>query len=247
VATYILTTETCIKSASRRIESAISTISAISLSVPFFKALAALVEFVVLFTIFYVCYSIASPQDALLKLSRCLRAAACHCSTVLHALTQPASALTPPSADLRLILIAHGVGTQNYTCATPASVPAAIGALAELYNASCETASPSVAQNNIAQAPAIGNHFFSDLTTPDFFIPELGNTKVKKVEDTPAPNPTGDVKWLRLQAQTADTTSQVKFVYRLNTVGGVAPATCEGKAEGEVLTVPYQAQYWIYA
>lgn len=165
----------------------------------------------------------------------------------LSALTQPASALTPPSADLRLILIAHGEGTQNYTCATPASVPAAIGAMAELYNASCETASPSVAQNNIAQAPAIGNHFFSDLTTPDFYIPELGNTKAKKIEDAPAPNAASDVKWLRLQAETADSTSQVKFVYRLNTVGGVAPATCEGKAEGELVTVPYQAQYWIYA
>ncbi|KAF3008735.1 hypothetical protein E8E13_009881 [Curvularia kusanoi] len=165
----------------------------------------------------------------------------------LSALSQPASTLTPPSPDLHLVLIAHGEGTQNYTCATPASVPAAIGAVAQLYNASCQAASPDVAQNNIVQAAAIGKHFFSDLTTPDFDISGLGNTKAKKIEDAPAPNASADVKWLRLQAETADSTSQVKYVYRLNTVGGVAPASCEGRAEGEVVTVPYQAQYWIYA
>ena len=169
--------------------------------------------------------------------------AACDLST----LSQPASGLTPPASGVRLILIAHGEGTQNYTCATPSSAPAAIGAIAQLYNASCEVTSPGVAQNNIVQATAIGKHFFSDLTTPDFDIPELGNTKVKKIEDVAAPNPSADVRWLLLQAQTSESTSQVKFVYRLNTVGGLAPASCEGRANGEVVTVPYQAQYWIYA
>lgn len=169
--------------------------------------------------------------------------AMCDLSTV----SQPASGLTPPSPDLRLILVAHGEGTQNYTCATPSSTPAAIGAIAQLYNASCEVASPGVAQNNIVQAAAIGKHFFSDLTTPDFDIPQLGNTKVKKIEDVAAPKPSADVRWLLLQAQPAESTSQVKFVYRLNTVGGLAPASCEGRAEGEVVTVQYQAQYWIYS
>lgn len=165
----------------------------------------------------------------------------------LNNVSQPANTLTPPSSDLSLILIAHGQGTQNYTCATPTSLPSAIGAVAELFNASCEVADPSAAQNNIVQAAAIGTHFFTDLTTPDFNIPSLGNTKAKKVEEVAAPNPNADVKWLRLQAQTADSTSQVKFVYRLNTVGGLAPANCEGRAEGEVVTVRYEAQYWIYA
>lgn len=161
--------------------------------------------------------------------------------------SQPVNTLTPPSADLRLVLIAHGEGTQNYTCATPASAPSAIGAVAELYDASCEVANPSEAQNNIVQAAAIGNHFFADLTTPDFDIPGLGNTQTKKVEEVAAPNPSADIKWLRLQAQTSGSTSQVKFIYRLNTVGGLAPTSCEGRAEEEVITVQYQAQYWIYA
>ncbi|KAJ4381256.1 hypothetical protein N0V86_003605 [Didymella sp. IMI 355093] len=169
--------------------------------------------------------------------------ASCDLSNV----SQPANALTPPSADLRLILIARGEGTQNYTCVTPASAPSAIGAVAELYNASCAITNPTEAQNNIVQAAAIGNHFFADLTTPDFNIPGLGNTRSKKVEEVPAPNPSADVKWLRLQAQTEGSTSQVKFIYRLNTAGGLAPSNCEGRAAGEVVTVQYQAQYWIYA
>lgn len=164
----------------------------------------------------------------------------------LSSVAQPANALTPPSAELRLILVAHGEGTQNYTCATSTSTPAAIGAIAELFDASCEVAAPSVAQNNMGQAAAIGNHFFTDLTTPDFDIPSLGNTKTKKVEEVAAPNPSADIKWLRLQAQ-PDSTSQVKYIYRLNTAGGLAPTSCEGRSEGEVVTVRYQAQYWIYS
>ena len=165
----------------------------------------------------------------------------------LSNITQPANALTPPSSDLRLILIAHGQGTQNYTCATPTSTPSAIGAVAQLFNASCEIANPNEAQNNVVEATAIGSHYFLDLTTPYFDIPGLGNTKTKKVEDIASPNPSISIKWLRLQAQTSESTSQVKDIYRLNTVGGLAPANCEGRAEGEVVTVQYQAQYWIYA
>ncbi|KAJ4325017.1 hypothetical protein N0V94_000901 [Neodidymelliopsis sp. IMI 364377] len=165
----------------------------------------------------------------------------------LSNVSPPANALTPPSPDLRLISVAHGQGTQNYTCITPTSTPSAIGAIAELFDASCEIANPSEAQNNIVQAAAIGHHFFADLTTPDFDISDLGNTKTKKIEEVAAPNPSADIKWLRLQAQATESTSQVKYIYRLNTVGGLAPANCEGRAEGEVVTVQYEAQYWIYA
>lgn len=164
----------------------------------------------------------------------------------LNIVRQPANALTPPSPDLRLVLVARGEGTQNFTCATPNSTPSAIGAIAVLFNVSCEVADPSVAQNNMAQAAGIGNHFFADLTTPDFDIPSLGNTKTKKVEEVTAPNPSTDIKWLRLQAQ-SDSTSQVKYIYRLNTAGGLAPTTCAGRSEGEVITVQYHAQYWIYS
>ncbi|KAL6711324.1 hypothetical protein ACN47E_005855 [Coniothyrium glycines] len=169
----------------------------------------------------------------------------------LNNVAQPSNTLQPPSADLQLILIALGQGTQNYTCSSPTATPFAIGAVAQLFNASCEvSANPSAATTalgSITESPAIGAHFFVDNTTPDFDIFGLGNTQAKKVEDTNAPQPAKDIKWLRLQAQTQGTTSSVKEIYRLNTVGGLAPGSCEGKAAGEVVTVEYQAQYWVYA
>lgn len=169
----------------------------------------------------------------------------------LSGVIQPPSTLQPPTSDMRLILIALGEGTQNYTCSTPTSTPAAIGAVAQLFNASCElSADPTLstaALGSITESPSIGAHFFVDNTTPDFDIFGLGNTQAKKVQDANAPQPASDVKWLRLEAQTQGSTSSVKEIYRLNTEGGIAPANCEGRAEGEVVTVDYRAQYWIYA
>ena len=163
----------------------------------------------------------------------------------LSNLTQPPNALTPPSADLRLVLRAMGQGTQNYTCATPTSTPASIGALADLFDVSCALANPSEAQNNIAAPAAIGTHYFADATTPAFDVAALGLTHLAKVQDVAAPLPDKDVRWLRLQAKEGGS-SNVKFIYRLNTVGGLAPANCAGREAGEVVTVQYEAEYWVY-
>lgn len=184
----------------------------------------------------------------------------------LSKITQPASTLNPPDA-MTLVMIAHGLGTQNYTCgANLTAPPTSIGAVAQLFDLSCAMADsassgPSTpatkaavlkaavdAQDSfgsITESPSIGQHFFIDNTTPDFDIIGLGNTQTKKVQDCNAPNPDADVKWLRLQAQSGST-SAVKMIYRLNTKGGMQPKTCEGKAQGEVVTVGYEAQYWIY-
>ncbi|KAL5119015.1 hypothetical protein ACEQ8H_003144 [Pleosporales sp. CAS-2024a] len=173
----------------------------------------------------------------------------------LSSIVQPASALQPPVAGAKLVLIALGQGTQNYTCGTNlTAAPAAIGAKARLLDASClvaKTPGVSTIQLGIIEestnAKAIGAHFFVDNTTPEFDIAGIGNTEVKKAQDTPAPNPTRDVKWLRLTAQTQGTTSNVKEIYRINTVGGLAPPNCLGRKAGDVVTVPYEAQYWVYA
>ncbi|KAH7090637.1 hypothetical protein FB567DRAFT_296604 [Paraphoma chrysanthemicola] len=171
----------------------------------------------------------------------------------LSGLSQPTSTLTPPGADLQLMLVALGQGTQNYTCgANLTAAPTAIGAVAQLFDASCAltndpTASTKALGSIEESAKSIGAHFFVDNTTPDFDIAGLGNTQAKKVEDCNAPSPTADVKWLRLEAQAQGSTSQVKQIYRLNTVGGLAPGNCEGRAAGDVVTVEYEAQYWIYA
>jgi hypothetical protein len=171
----------------------------------------------------------------------------------LSGLSQPASTLAPPGSDLQLVLVALGEGTQNYTCgANLTAAPTAIGAVAQLFDASCALSNdPSAGTKALGSieesAKSIGAHFFVDTTTPDFDIIGLGNTQAKKVEDCNAPSPTADVKWLRLEAQAQGSTSAVKQIYRLNTVGGLAPGSCEGRAAGDIVTVDYQAQYWIYA
>jgi hypothetical protein len=163
----------------------------------------------------------------------------------LTTVQQPTSTLQAPGADLALVLIAVGKGTQNYTCSNATAAPAAIGAVANLFNESCAIASGTLGSIE-EDAAAIGAHFFVDTTTPDFDIIGLGNTQAKKVESVPAPQAT-NVPWLRLEAQQQGTTSAVREIYRLNTVGGVAPANCQGQAAGSTVTVEYQAQYWIYA
>ncbi|KAF2263205.1 hypothetical protein CC78DRAFT_419652, partial [Lojkania enalia] len=157
-------------------------------------------------------------------------------------LQQPSNAMAPPPADQSLVLIALGQGTQNYTCANSTATPTAIGALAQLFNASCAVAQGSLGSIE-EDGASIGAHFFLDDTTPDFDIIGLGNTVAKKVEAVPAPQAT-DVPWLRLEAQQEASTSPVRQIYRLNTVGGVAPESCQGQ-QG-VITVEYEAQYWIY-
>lgn len=144
--------------------------------------------------------------------------------------------LPTPSAGLSLILIAHGTGTQNYTCADQVSAPAAAGAVATLTDVSCSSS-----------GPAIGRHFFYDLTTPEFDVTNLGKTLVKKLAASTAPaNTRGDVPWLKLTtAGAAASTTNVKEIYRLSTQGGSAPATCSGLPAA--FQVAYQANYWFYS
>ena len=165
----------------------------------------------------------------------------CSLSTV----QQPPNKLVPPGDHNQLVLIALGQGTQNYTCANETAVPASIGATANLFNASCAVSQKASLGSVTEDANAIGQHFFVDNTTPEFDIIGLGNTQLSKTGADPAPNPASDVAWLKLDAKTTNTA--VRSIYRLNTKGGVAPATCAGKAAGSVIRVDYEAQYWVYA
>ena len=140
-------------------------------------------------------------------------------------------------------------GTQNYTCANGTAAPVSIGAVATLTNASCAVAG-GASEDQLGSinegAAAIGAHFFVDASTPDFDVDELGNTELTKANVSSAPpNSDGDVPWLRLTAHTAGTTSSITEIYRLETSGGAAPATCGGTVG--VLTVKYSAEYWLYA
>ncbi len=102
-----------------------------------------------------------------------------------------------------------------------------------------------------------GHHFFSDGTTAIFDLDltpqtQYGYGVTKKQSASPAPSdapkgPNGEaaVPWLKLNAVNG-TKGGLRHIYRLNTVGGSAPKTCEGRRAG-VFNVEYSAQYWVYA
>ncbi|KAI1812237.1 hypothetical protein GGS20DRAFT_558990 [Poronia punctata] len=101
-----------------------------------------------------------------------------------------------------------------------------------------------------------GKHFFTNATTPFFNLDtsrhRIGEAPCSKTNATDAPEdaPKGRngekaVPWLRLATNEQGTTGGIHEVYRVQTVGGSAPETCEGQPEA--FTVQYAAEYWFYA
>ncbi|EPE09642.1 malate dehydrogenase [Ophiostoma piceae UAMH 11346] len=106
-----------------------------------------------------------------------------------------------------------------------------------------------------------GHHFFETTTTPFFNLTtpssQLGQVPCAKNATQAAPNNTvagsdadnrgqlGEkaVPWLKLSAKPG-ATGGLQEVYRLQTIGGSAPATCSGQAAS--FTIEYAAQYWFY-
>ncbi|KAB5575915.1 hypothetical protein GE09DRAFT_1215654 [Coniochaeta sp. 2T2.1] len=181
--------------------------------------------------------------------------------------------LPPPAAGYILKHVAIGRGTQNYTCDTKnaTAVPVGNGALATLYNASCIASAypdllntlPKVAiQFNLTDVPKMppsnlvvsGIHYFTTATTPFFNLDigaeKLGQANTAKNASVPAPAdaPKGQggeaaVAWLKLNTKPG-ATGDLTEVYRLETAGGSAPATCVGMPAE--FNVEYSAQYWFF-
>lgn len=97
--------------------------------------------------------------------------------------------------------------------------------------------------------PISGHHFFVDSTTPFFNLDtptlDIGTVPSSKNNSVPAPataakGPSGSnaVPWLKLLAKDG-ATGGIKEVYRLDTAGGSAPATCQGQAAN--IVVQYSA------
>ncbi|CAK1361160.1 hypothetical protein CB0940_03442 [Cercospora beticola] len=104
-----------------------------------------------------------------------------------------------------------------------------------------------------------GHHYFTDLTTAYFNLDTIGQGDdtwqsnysqggFKKINATDAPADAieGSVPWLKLNSKDETKADDCAFqeVYRINTVGGAAPKTCEGQ-EAE-FQVEYAAEYWFY-
>lgn len=152
-----------------------------------------------------------------------------------------------------------GRGTQNYTCnaGDASSAPAAAGAWAHLYDASCVAAlwpdllehipamslrfnisdDPSNQQLGPSPLAATGLHYFKDSKTPYFDLGDGergGEAYCGLNSSTPAPTTaaTGQrgesaVAWLKLDTKEG-TSEGVRAVYRVTTAGGSPPPTCEG-------------------
>jgi hypothetical protein len=179
-------------------------------------------------------------------------------------------ALAPPSNGLQVSSVVIGRGTQNYTCdaGNVDAAPAAAGAVATLFDASCVAALypdlleriPGMAlrfnlsdpeQLGASPLQPVGVHYFSAKTTPFFDIGQGVHVYSKKAADTPAPanaakGQKGEsaVAWLKLDA-VEGTTGNVKEVYRVTTAGGAPPKTCENMPE--TFEVEYATAYWFWS
>jgi len=179
--------------------------------------------------------------------------------------------LPAPGADLYLASIVIGRGVQNYTCGNDSTAaPVAIGAVATLYEASCiAVEDPELLASLPGRALAIslptdpeedlvcgaqplernGHHFFNSAKTPTFDFTEaddeaLGLALVSVGARSPAPDAATAVPWLQL-SRVDGSVGPIQSIYRLNTAGGVAPATCEGQPAS--ISVQYAAQYWVFS
>ena len=190
------------------------------------------------------------------------------CSILQLMIFIEASGLPAVSQGLKLKHIAVGRGVQNYTCATAAATetPKAIGAVASLFNATCDgVRAPavlasvtkialgySIPSTKLADGRLSGHHEFTEKGIPFFKLQtdkvNFGAVHVSNAlkMDAPkgastGPNGLGSVPWLKLTRVDGD----YQEVYRINTAGGVAPKTCEG-VQGSI-SVDYAAEYWFYA
>ena len=112
-----------------------------------------------------------------------------------------------------------------------------------------------------------GHHYFSNASTPTFNLvwdtTNYGIFFSQKISNATAPPTAGKgpdgskaVPWLKLEVETPaspwtvqqkDFVPNVKEIYRVNTAGGAAPATCAGLPTGTIIKKDYAAEYWFYA
>ena len=110
-----------------------------------------------------------------------------------------------------------------------------------------------------------GHHYFTDISTPTFNLvwdtTNYGIFFSKKNFNVTAPanaaNATDGSKavpWLKLEVESPvapltiegkDLVPNVKEIYRVNTAGGAAPATCAGMPTA--FSKQYSAEYWFFA
>jgi hypothetical protein len=91
----------------------------------------------------------------------------------------------------------------------------------------------------------VGTHFSEPFANPNW-LTLSGSRVVGTVLERCTPDASA-IAWLKLSADNSGTGvfNQTSFIQRLNTVGGLAPAT-PGTVVGEEARVPYTADYFFY-
>ncbi|KAI2088232.1 Small subunit processome complex component [Ophidiomyces ophidiicola] len=148
----------------------------------------------------------------------------------------------------RLLGVAVGRGTQNYTCSSSSSgKPTPKGAIATLFDASCIASTyPHLLSSltraavhlrqpalfsltpGIARMMVMGHHYFSNGTTAVFDLSNKGASSVRKIGGVDAPKnampgpqgqANGAVQWLFLES-IPESDGEARTVYRVETAGG---------------------------
>lgn len=162
----------------------------------------------------------------------------------------PSNLVVP--ADQRAFLIAHAIGTQNYMCLPSASAPTGrawtlVGPQATLFNERADQQlthflSPNPDEGGVARAT--WQH--SRDTSAVWAVMDQSSTDAAYV----AP---GAIAWFRLRvvgkAEGSDGGGRItdtKWVQRVNTVGGMAPAAETCVDIGARKFIPYEADYVFY-
>jgi hypothetical protein len=150
-----------------------------------------------------------------------------------------AAAVAVDTATYRIVVTLHGVGKQVYDCKNGvyalrepmAGLFTSRGIPAGIHGATTGPTAPFWA--NFDGSRVVGNTT-NDLTTNPTFVA------------VNAPNFARDVKWLKVPAASNAGTgvfSNVAFIQRINTRGGVAPATCGAPT----ISLDYATDYVFWA
>jgi hypothetical protein len=178
-----------------------------------------------------------------------------------------------PSVSLKYVALGLGTQNYTCT-STPSSssgVPVQVGAAATLSDATSflqynqplipylpalvlgfNQLSAQVDANTLG-LPFLGHHFFNGAGSPEFDLTAISTRLVAKKLATvsapsnasPGPGDAGAVPWLQLGDNGAGLSfGGLQYVYRVETAGGSAPATCAN--QDSTFQVPYAAEYWFY-
>jgi uncharacterized protein DUF3455 len=148
--------------------------------------------------------------------------------------TTPPDPLDPRTTapESRVFLVVHAIGTQNYECNGAGTTWVFTGPAATLFKTT-------------GRSRPIGTHFRNPSTLRPVWQLK-GGTSVEAAAIVTVSGGAGNIPWLLLQtaATTAGRLAKTTYIQRLNTSGGVAPATpC---TPGATSAVPYTADYFFW-